>query len=205
VEQATLATRKIGVGVMGLAELLAGLGIPYNSQQAVRLAARIARTIRQEAQGVSRELATERGPFPLFGESVFAAHGSSPLRNAQVMSIAPTGTISVIAGTTSGIEPMFAVSYVRNVLGTGLVEANPRFEQLARERGFYPRSATVDELRDLYLAAWRARVKGITIYRYGSRSGQVLTFLSESPDGPAPPVQVNAEYAGGCAGYACEL
>ena len=265
IEEATRQTRKVGLGVMGLAELLALLGIPYDSEAGVRLGSRIARTIRAEARAASAELAERRGAFPLFGESRFARKGSPPLRNAQLASIAPTGTIAIIAGTTSGIEPMFAVSYVRNVLGGRLVEANPTFERTARERGFYsddlmadiartggvrenpavpedvrrafvtalevapeshlrmqaafqkhvdaavsktvnlPSSASVQDVREIYLAAWRARVKGITIYRYGSKPGQVLSFLSDAGEGPAPPVEVDADYAGGCAGYVCEF
>ena len=100
------------------------------------LAARIARVIRDEARRASAELAERRGAFSGFNESVFAGSGP-PLRNAQLTSVAPTGTISLIAGTTSGIEPMFALSYIRDVLGRRLVEANPRFERVARDRGFY--------------------------------------------------------------------
>jgi ribonucleoside-diphosphate reductase alpha chain len=265
IEQATKATRKIGLGVMGLAELLALLGIPYDSDEAVKLGARIARTIRDEARKVSADLAAERGCFPLFASSSLARQGSPPRRNAQLMSIAPTGTIAIVAGTTSGIEPMFAVSFIRNVLGARFVEANPVFERMARERGFYsndlmadiartggvrdneaapedvrrafvtalevapdwhlkmqaafqrhvdaavsktvnlPGSATVEDVRHIYLSAWRARVKGITIYRYGSRRGQVLSFLSDTREGPAPPVEVDPGYAGGCAAHVCEF
>jgi len=82
-------------------------------------------------------LAAERGPFPLFAESAYARRGLAPMRNAQLTSIAPTGTISIIADTTSGIEPLFAVAYLRNVLGGRLVELNPLFERTARERGFW--------------------------------------------------------------------
>ena len=260
-EEAALATRKIGLGVMGFAELLASLGIPYDSEQAVGLAEQVAERLRAEARAASAELAAERGPFPRFPDSVFARSGGAPLRNAQLTSIAPTGTISVIAGTTAGIEPMFALAYVRNVLGTRLAELNPLFEQTARRRGFWsdalaaellergtvgdlpgipedvrrafvtaleiapewhlriqaafqrhvdaavsktlnlPREATPDTVREALLAAWRAGVKGITVYRDGSRPRQVLTV----PGAGGGPVVADPLYAGGCAGHACEL
>lgn len=134
-DRAARETRKVGLGVMGLAELLAALGVPYDSEEALRLGSRIAREVRAAARAASATLAGERGPFPRFAESVFA--GGVPLRNAQLTAIAPTGTISLIAGTTAGIEPLFAISYVRNILGHHLVETNPLFEHVARDRGFY--------------------------------------------------------------------
>jgi ribonucleoside-diphosphate reductase alpha chain len=136
-EQAARATRKVGLGVMGFAELLASVGIPYDSEHAVELGTEIARTIEREARASSTALAAERGSFPAYGASVFVRNGEPPLRNAQLTSIAPTGTISVIANTTAGIEPMFALAYVRNVLSTQLVELNQLFEQTARRRGFW--------------------------------------------------------------------
>jgi ribonucleoside-diphosphate reductase alpha chain len=116
---------------MGLAELLATLGIPYHSPAAIRLASRIFRAMREEARRASADLAAVRGPFPLYGQSSYARPGTGPLRNAQLTSVAPTGTISLIAGTTSGIEPMFALAYVRHILGRQLAEANPLFERIA--------------------------------------------------------------------------
>jgi ribonucleoside-diphosphate reductase alpha chain len=264
-EQAARATRKLGLGVMGLAEALAALGIPYDSEQALRLAARIALHLRREARLASAALAAERGAFTLFPQSVYARRGFPPLRNAQLTSVAPTGTISIIAGTTSGIEPMFALAYLRNVLGGHLLEVNSLFERTARARGFYSddlmseiagtggvrssRSvpedvrrafvtalevepewhlrmqaavqrhvdaavsktvnlstrATVEDVRRIYLAAWRAGAKGITVYRYGSRPDQVLTFLAEAGRTETPPLQADPAYAGGCAGHTCEF
>ena len=116
---------------MGLAELLALAGISYDSDEAVELGGRIARTIREEVQQASEQLARERGPFA-WERSKPADEGEPLRRNAQLVSIAPTGTISIIAGTSAGIERMFAISYVRNVLGRRLIEANPTFERLAR-------------------------------------------------------------------------
>lgn len=133
--EAARATRKIGLGVMGLAEMLASLGIPYDSEQGVRLAARVARCVQRAGHAASARLAEERGAFPAIADSRFA--GSVPRRNAQVTAVAPTGTISLIAGTTAGIEPMFAIAFTRAILGRQLLEVNPCFDRLARDRGFY--------------------------------------------------------------------
>ncbi|CMO82671.1 ribonucleoside-diphosphate reductase subunit alpha [Mycobacterium tuberculosis] len=257
--EAARATRKIGLGVMGLAELLAALGIPYDSEEAVRLATRLMRRIQQAAHTASRRLAEERGAFPAFTDSRFARSG--PRRNAQVPSVAPTGTISLIAGTTAGIEPMFAIAFTRAIVGRHLLEVNPCFDRLARDRGFYrdeliaeiaqrggvrgyprlpaevraafptaaeiapqwhlrmqaavqrhveaavsktvnlPATATVDDVRAIYVAAWKAKVKGITVYRYGSREGQVLSYAAPKP----LLAQADTEFSGGCAGRSCEF
>jgi ribonucleoside-diphosphate reductase alpha chain len=122
---------------MGLAELLAVLGIPYDSPAAAGLASRVFKIIAAEARRASAALAAQRGPFALYDKSIYPRRGIGPLRNAQLTSVAPTGTISLIAGTTSGIEPMFALAYTRHILGRQLPEANPLFERLARDRGFY--------------------------------------------------------------------
>ena len=258
------AARKVGLGLMGLAEMLATLGIPYDSAAALRLAARVTGFVETEARQASSALAAERGPFPLYPQSRLHTRGIGPLRNAQLTSIAPTGTISLIAGTTSGIEPMFALSYRRHVLGRDLAETNALFERTAREGGFYseelmtevgrtgtvrqlhtvppevraafvtaleirpewhlqmqaavqrhvdaavaktvnlPAKATIGDVRALYLAAWRAKVKGITVYRDGSRPGQVLTVAAPSPV-PGAAVQIADTYSGGCVGHVCEF
>ncbi|UCD51020.1 MAG: adenosylcobalamin-dependent ribonucleoside-diphosphate reductase [Phycisphaerales bacterium] len=137
IERATLANRKIGLGVMGFAEMLLGLGISYNSPQAVVLARKLMRFVRTESLAASERLATARGTFPNFERSIHASRGR-PLRHATVNTIAPTGTISIVAGTSSGIEPVFAISFTRDVLsGTRLFEVNSCFEKVAREMGFY--------------------------------------------------------------------
>ncbi|MGH3562001.1 MAG: adenosylcobalamin-dependent ribonucleoside-diphosphate reductase, partial [Mycobacterium sp.] len=251
---ATRATRKIGLGVMGLAEMLASLGIPYDSEQGVRLAGRIIRHVQKAAHAASEQLAEDRGAFPAFADSRFAK--SAPRRHAQVTSIAPTGTISLIAGTTAGIEPMFAIAYTRAIVGRHLLEVNPCFDRVARDHGFYsheliaeiaqrggvrgypdlpaqvraafptaaeiapewhlrmqaavqrhvdaavsktvnlPANATVEDVRAIYLAAWKGKVKGITVYRYGSREGQVLSYAAPEPALPSADIA----FSGGCGG-----
>lgn len=257
--EAARATRKVGLGVMGLAELLATLGIPYDSAEGVRLAGQVMRRIQRHAHLASRWLAEDRGSFPAFADSRLVRSG--PRRNAQVTSVAPTGTISLIAGTTAGIEPMFAIAFTRAIVGRHLLEVNPCFDRLARDQGFYrdelvaeiaqrggvrgyprlpaevraafptaaeiapqwhlrmqaavqrhvdaavsktvnlPAAATVDDVRAVYLSAWQAKVKGITVYRYGSREGQVLSYAAPEP----VLARADTEFSGGCAGRSCEF
>ncbi len=131
--------RKIGLGVMGWADMLIRLGIPYDSSEALTLAERVMASIRSAADEASEELAAERGPFGNWEQSVYGPVGMNrPMRNATRTTIAPTGTISIIAGASSGIEPLFAVSYHRKVLdGRVLTEVAVEFERVARERGFW--------------------------------------------------------------------
>jgi ribonucleoside-diphosphate reductase alpha chain len=133
----SVANRKIGLGVMGFAELLIELGIPYDSSDALKLGEKIISFITNTGRKRSVELAESRGSFPNFERSIW--NGRYPgLRNSTITTIAPTGTSSISAGVSSGIEPLFAVSYVRNVLeGTKLVERNPAFERMSLERGIY--------------------------------------------------------------------
>ncbi|MEN6330298.1 MAG: adenosylcobalamin-dependent ribonucleoside-diphosphate reductase [Methanobacteriaceae archaeon] len=134
----TLKTRKIGLGVMGYADLLIMLGIPYNSQEALDMASKIMSFISQTAREASVELGKNRGSFPAFQGSKWDRESYPAMRNAATTTIAPTGTISIIAGVTSGIEPLFAVSFQRDVMdGTKLLEVNALFENIALERGFY--------------------------------------------------------------------
>ncbi len=234
IEETTKANRKIGLGVMGWADMLIRLGIPYNSEEALRLATEVMRFIQAEGRKQSTLLSEERCTFPNFNKSIYKE--KMKLRNATITTIAPTGTLSIIAGCSSGIEPLFAVSYVRNVLeGTKLYEGNPYFEEIARERGFwsrelveeiaekgsiqgfseipddvkktfitahdispfdhirmqtafqkyvdnavsktvnFPHNATLKDVEDTYLLAYRLRCKGVTVYRDGSREDQVLS------------------------------
>ncbi|MEM2352049.1 MAG: ribonucleotide reductase, partial [Thermoproteota archaeon] len=269
VEAATKANRKIGLGVMGWAEMLIKLSIPYDSEEAIAMAEKIMGFISEEARKTSVELGEERGSFPNFPGSIWEKMGYKAMRNATVTSIAPTGTISIIAGTSSGIEPLFAVAFVRNVMGTQLFEVNPLFEQIAKERGFYstdlisrvaktgsvqglsevppdvkrlfktaleiapewhvrmqaafqkyvdnavaktvnlPSDATVDDVRRIFMMAWKLKCKGITVYRYGSKPGQVLVIGGlqvpsiSAAHTPPPYTQAPEEYAGECPTGVC--
>jgi ribonucleoside-diphosphate reductase alpha chain len=229
--------RKIGLGVMGFADMLLKLNIPYNSEEAVAVAEQVAAFIQQESRLASAALADHRGNFPTYPGSKYDGNGQGRMRNATTTTIAPTGTISIISGCSSGIEPLFAVSFVRRVLeGTELIEVHPYFEELAKSRGFYsaelmkniagtgsirdfkeipqnvrrlfvtahevspqwhirlqaawqkytdnavsktvnfPKLATADDVREAYLMAFDLGLKGVTIYRDGSREEQVLSF-----------------------------
>ncbi|HDP70632.1 MAG TPA: vitamin B12-dependent ribonucleotide reductase [Actinobacteria bacterium] len=138
IEKITKGNRKIGLGVMGFADMLIQLGIPYSSKKALGVAEKVMAFISKESRKKSVDLGRERGSFPNFKDSVWDKYGYKAMRNATTTTIAPTGTISIIAGTSSGIEPLFAVSFVRNVMeGVKMFESNPFFEDTARKRGFY--------------------------------------------------------------------
>ncbi len=236
--------RKIGLGVMGWADLLIMLGIAYDSEEAVALGEKVMGFVQAEGRQASMRLADERGVFPNFEGSVFDTPEGMRVRNATVTTIAPTGTLSIIANCSSGVEPLFAVSYVRTVMDNDrLIEVNPLFEDLALKQGFYSRDlmaviaehgsvrgieavpeavqstfvtahdidpvwhvrmqgafqlytdnavsktvnfghdATVEDVRRVYDLAHELGVKGVTIYRDGSKENQVLSTGKTSQSG----------------------
>jgi ribonucleoside-diphosphate reductase alpha chain len=233
IAEAVARTRKVGLGVMGFHDVLVDLRVPYDSEEAVDLAREVMAFVDEEAWAASRRLAEERGSFPAWEDSVH----EEPVRNATTTTVAPTGSISLIAGCSASIEPIYGVAYTKQVLG-GLEVVNDRFVEMAKERGFYsadlverlhdrttirdveeipedvrrlfrtahdvpadqhlriqaafqehvdnavsktvnlPRSATVEDVKEVFLTAREYDLKGVTVFRSGARPEQVL---GESP------------------------
>jgi ribonucleoside-diphosphate reductase alpha chain len=235
IAQMAKGNRKIGLGVMGLAHFFIRLGIPYNSQKALEVAKGLMSFTQHQAREYSAELAEERGVFPNYKGSIYDRPGGIKPRNATVTTIAPTGTLSLIANCSSGIEPLFAIQYTRRALEDMEFQiTDPLFVELGEKEGFmsqkliqslvegeslqdltdipqrmkelfvttfeippiwhikvqaafqaytdnavsktinFPRDATREEIREAFLMAYRERCKGITIYRSGSKTKQVL-------------------------------
>ena len=233
--------RKIGLGIMGFADSVIKLGIAYGSNESLAFAEEVIAFIKDEAERTTKRIGKERGDFPSIDESVH----ESPRRNAAVLSIAPTGTLSMIADCSSGIEPLYAISYAKHVLeGEHLLEVNPEFIRVAKERGFYSeelvrslsvvhsiqnvtdipedvrdlfltaydvvperqveiqavfqkhvdnavsktvnltQASTPDDVKAIYLDAFKLGCKGITVYREGSKVGQVLTAIEDQTTCP---------------------
>ncbi|MBI4141007.1 adenosylcobalamin-dependent ribonucleoside-diphosphate reductase [Candidatus Woesearchaeota archaeon] len=158
IEQITKSNRRTGLGVMGFAEMLIRIGLPYNSDKALETAEKLMKFIADESHKKSQELGAERGSFPNFKGSQWEKMKIKTMRNATTTTIAPTGTISLIAGVSSGIEPLFAISFVRDVMeGTKLLEVTPLFEEIARQRGFYSktlmlkvaRKGTINDMKEI--------------------------------------------------------
>lgn len=277
IKEMVLSNRKVGLGVMGWADLLLALGIPYNSNEGINLAKDVMAFINYKSKEESINLARDRGPFPNFEGSVYDSGTylysrykdyhtnmitaemwkelderiqASGIRNATTTCIAPTGTISIISGSSGGVEPLFAISFVRNIMdNTELFEVNPIFEKLAKERSFYSQEiikeiahigtlheinnipedvkkvfvtahdiipewhvrmqaafqdhtdnavsktvnftqgATREEIAVTYELAYKLGLKGITVYRDGSRSFQPMNIekVSKEPEGSAKP------------------
>ncbi len=136
IERMSKGNRKIGLGVMGFADLLIMLSVAYNSEEAVKIAEEIIKFIRESAEEKSNELAKERGIFP--NSKIQNPKSEFQKRNATLITIAPTGTLSIIAGCSSGIEPLYAISYIRRALeDVKLLQINPLFIEIAKKRGFY--------------------------------------------------------------------
>lgn len=246
IAETTRASRKIGLGVMGWADALLMLGIPYNSDEAVELAERVMGYINTAGHAASSKLAAKRGTFPLF--SVSTLKDGAAMRNATITTIAPTGTLSIIGGCSSGVEPVFAYAFIRNIMdGTEMIEVNPVLTEKLKELGLYsdrllrriasegtiahceeipqevrdvfvcshdikpidhikmqaafqrhtdnavsktvnfPKEATRNEVRDVYLLAYKEGCKGVTIYRDGSREEQVLNIGKVNREGAQAP------------------
>ncbi len=137
IEEMTKKSRKIGLGVMGFADMLIKLSISYDSEEALQIASNIMHSINEEAYKASVELAKEREVFPAFSDSIYDVPDGPRLRNASCTTIAPTGTLSIIAGCSSGIEPLFALSYFHNIIDEQLIEVHPYFEEVAKREDFY--------------------------------------------------------------------
>lgn len=258
----TLKNRKIGLGVMGFADMLIMLGVPYSSQQAVKIAEKIMEFIEKYSREFSAELGRLRGSFPNFRGSVWDVKGYDAMRNATTTTIAPTGTLSIIANVASGIEPLFAVSFIRRLTGgMKLLEVNSLFEKLAKDGGFYSEKlmmsiaqrgsiqdipgvpedvkrlfltahdikpewhvrmqaafqrhvdnavaktvnlshdASIQDVKKIFLLAYKLKCKGVTVYRYGSKKKQVL-YINDLGAGTNY-LCAGPEYAGGCLKIPC--
>jgi ribonucleoside-diphosphate reductase alpha chain len=234
--------RRIGLGVMGFADMLVRMGIPYDSPEGVEMGRRVMEFLDVEGKKESERLANERGPFPEWARSITCARDADGnrirpmqlLRNCNVTTVAPTGTISIIAGCSSGLEPLFAVAFMRNQAGSMMPDVNEDFVAIAQREGWYSEelmariakegtiafpevpekwqrvfvtanaiapewhmrmqaafqqhcdsaiskttnfshTATIDDVRAIYEMAYDLKAKGVTVYRDGSRDGQVLS------------------------------
>ncbi len=249
--------RRIGLGVMGWADMLVRLGVPYDSVEGVELGRRVMEFVNEESRNASEKLAETRGVFPAWAESIWGPDETAavrdgggrirperPLRNCNLTTVAPTGTISIFAGCSGGIEPLFAVAFMRNQAGSLMPDVNPDFVRVAEEGGWYsdelmeriaqeghihfdevpedvqrvfrtahditpewhvrmqaafqehtdsaiskttnfPREASEDDVRQIYELAFSLGCKGVTVYRDGSREGQVLSTGATSKTGEA--------------------
>ena len=207
IEKKTKQTRKIGLGVMGFAEMLIKLGIRYDSDESVKIAEKVMKFITKEARIKSEELGKKKGSFSLFKKSKLKGKYRA-MRNATVTTIAPTGSISIIAGASSGIEPLFAVKFKRRILGGKIfTEINPLYKSGKYDKKLFVaamdikpeyhvkiqaafqkytdnavsktvnlrNNAAKNDVKKVFMLAYKLRCKGITVYRHGSKKEQVLT------------------------------
>ena len=258
IEEKVRENRKIGLGLMGWADLLYQLHIPYDSHEALNLGEKLMAFLQGESKSASKTLAKERGPFPAYAASTFGKRNLGPYRNATTTTIAPTGTLSILAGCSSGVEPLFALCFSRNVMdGDKLVEMNAHFETALKEADCYsrglmeevakkgsihnsdylpeqlrrifvtamdiepvwhlkmqaafqlhtdnavsktvnlPHSATQEDIHSIYWMAYEQGCKGVTVYRDGCKSAQVLCTGEKGQQAadqpPAAPVRTVRE------------
>lgn len=253
IEEVVRGNRKIGLGVMGWADMLFRLGVPYESEQALSLGRTVMRFVRDEAWKASQDLARERGPFPRWAGSAWnVAHpyfsAGVPMRNALVTTVAPTGTLSILAGCSAGIEPLYSLAFVRQILdGEKLPEIHPYFQEVAEREKFaspalterlvrlgtcrgisevparwraifscahdvtpeghlrmqsafqeytdnavsktvnFPANAVPDDVRRVFELAIDSNVKGVTVYRDGSRRSQPMALKNDPAPAPGTP------------------
>ncbi|PLX66158.1 MAG: ribonucleoside-diphosphate reductase, adenosylcobalamin-dependent [Denitrovibrio sp.] len=251
----TKRNRKIGLGLMGWADMLAMLAIPYNTEKATDLAEEVMKFIRDTGREKSAQLAQIRGDFPSFPDSIYPKMGFKNMRNATITTVAPTGTISIIGSCSSGIEPYFALAFYRQVMDNNkLVEVSPVFKDIAAKEGFlseellneladtgsvhgmdyvpqkwqdafvtsheitplwhtrmqaafqkytdnavsktvnFPSEATIEDVRKTYLLSYNLGCKGTTIYRDGSRTGQVLNVGTKDKEAQVTETVAPAEF-----------
>ncbi|MGC9454013.1 MAG: adenosylcobalamin-dependent ribonucleoside-diphosphate reductase [Phycisphaerae bacterium] len=247
IESICTGNRKIGLGVMGFADAMYELGIRYDSDEGLQFGRRVAKLLTENAFAASETLAAERGSFPNFEGSRWQVESNRPMRNAAVTCVAPTGTLSIIAGCTGGIEPAYALAFYRHVLeGRKLADVNAPFRRHAEEAGFWsqeladrlasgqklsdqpgvdertrelfvtahdiapiwhvrmqavfqeyidgaisktinmPNHATVDDVAEVYQAAYDLDCKGVTVYRDGCRAGQPMATEADRPTRVCP-------------------
>ncbi|BCR05906.1 ribonucleotide-diphosphate reductase subunit alpha [Desulfuromonas versatilis] len=179
IAEMTRKTRKLGLGVMGFADLLILRGIPYGSEAALRAADELMGFLRRESLAASRRLAQERGPYPGFAGSPGQRAGEAPQRNATLNTVAPTGTLSLIAGVSSGIEPVFAFAYQRHVLGTVLEEVHPLYER--RRRLGEPIDPRVFVTARQISPEWHVRMQAVFQEHVDNAVSKTINFPAEAP------------------------
>ncbi len=218
IEMASRQTRKIGLGVMGFADMLFQLGIPYNSEAAAQLAGEIMGFVNDRAHEASQALGRNRGSFPAFEGSIYDVPGAKPMRNAACTTVAPTGTLSIIAGCSCGIEPAFSVAFIRNMLeGENLLDINPHFEKAARLAGVWTsglvrrlvscnhlqeRSEVPEDIREVFVTAhqispeWHVRIQSAFQENIDAAVSKTVNFPHDATRGDIANVFMMAHESG---------